>query len=135
MLLTCMGTYDRSAKGNEVRIYTASAIEAKPMVFALDESTGQVTSDQPVPGLQCVKCPDDPDAPGSVAMYELRIPRQALGMTNDVLYLNLGRAVAGRLPAVNGKAKPMPECSYWRGNDLSAKDPVVYGRMLIHEKK
>ncbi len=134
MLLTCMGTYDRSVKGNEVRIYASSAIEAKPMTFTLDESTGQVTPGQPAPGLGCVKCQDDPEAPGSVAVYEVRIPRSSLGMTNGVLYLNFCRVVAGRLPARNRKDKPMPEYSYWRGNDLSAKDPVVFGRMVIHPK-
>jgi hypothetical protein len=135
MLVTCMGNYDRSVKGNEVRIYTAPSIEAKPMAFTLDESTGQVTPDQPTPGLECVKCQADPDAPGSVAMYEIRIPRKSLGITKDVLYLNFCRAVAGRLPAASPKDKPMPECSYWRGNDVSAKDPVVYGRMVIHDSK
>ncbi len=135
MLVTCMGSYDRSIKGNEFRIYTAAAIEARPRVFTLDESTGQVTADQPAPGLQCVKCPDDPEAPGSVSMYEIRIPRQSLGMTKDVLYLNFARVVAGRLPGKDPQHKPLPECSYWRGNDISAKDPVVYGRMLLHDKK
>ena len=135
LLVTCMGTYDRTVKGNEVRIYAASAIEAKPVVFTLDESTAQVASEPAVPGLQCVKCQDDPEAPGSVATYEIRIPRRSLGITKDVLYLNFCRVVAGRLPAKDRKDKPMPECSYWRGNDLSATDPVVFGRMVIHDKK
>ena len=135
MLLTCMGTYDRSVKGNELRIYAASSIEAKPMAFTLDESTGQVTPDQPTPGLQCVKCQADLDAPDSVATYELRIPRRSLGITKDVVYLNFCRVVANRLPAASPKDTPMPECSYWRGNDVSAKDPVVYGRMVIHDSK
>ena len=135
LLLTCLGTYDRSVQGNEVRIYTAAAIEAKPRLFTLDEATGQVTPDQPTPGLQCVKCPDDPEAPGSVATYELRIPRRSLGMASGVLYLNFCRVVAGRQPAKDRNDKPLPEYSYWRGNDVSAKDPVVFGRMLIHDDK
>ncbi len=135
LLVTCMGSYDRGVKGNEVRIYAAPAIEAKPLVLTLDESTGQVTAQRPTPGLQCVKCPDDPEAPGSVATYEVRIPRRSLGMTGDVLYLNFGRVVAGRLPAKGQKDKLLPEYSYWRGNNVSAKDPVVYGRMVIHDKR
>jgi hypothetical protein len=135
LLVTCMGTYDRGVKGNEVRIYAAPAIEAKSRIFTLDESTGQVDADQPAPGLQCVKCQDDPEAPGSVAVYEIRIPRRSLGMTRDVVYLNFCRIVAGRLPAKDRQGKPMPEFSFWRGNDLSAKDPVVFGRIVIHDKR
>ena len=82
-----------------------------------------------------MKCQDDPEAPASVTTYEIRIPRRPLGIAKDVLYLNFSRAVAGRLPARDSKDKPVPEYSYWRGNDLSAKDPVVYGRMVIHDKR
>jgi hypothetical protein len=135
LLATCLGSYDRSVKGNELRIYTAAAIEAKPMLFTLDESTAQIASDPPVSGLQCVKCPDDPEAPGSVATYEIRLPRRALGMTNDVLYLNFCRVVAARVPAKDRRDNPQPEYSYWRGNEVSAKEPVVYGRMVIHDKR
>jgi hypothetical protein len=134
LLVTCLGSYDRSVKGNEVRIYAAAQIEGKPVVMTLDESTGQITSEPAVEGLRCVKCQDDPEAPGSAATYKVLVPRRALGGASDHFYLNFCRAVANRRPAKDGKEKTT-EYSYWRGNELSVQDPVVYGRMVIHDEK
>jgi len=135
MLVMCMGAYDRTAKGNEFRIYVAPQIESKPVLLTLDESSGQITSSRPVAGLQCVKCPDDPEAGNTVAMYEIQIPRQPLGIDKDHFYLNFCRAVAGRLPGSPAKDNRLPEYSFWRGNEASVHDPVVYARMLIHAKQ
>jgi hypothetical protein len=131
MLVSCMGAYDRSVKGNEFQIFIAPEIESKAVVLTLDESTGQITSNPPVLGLQCVKCPDDPEANGSAALYAIQIPRQSLGLTKEYFHMNFRRTVADRLPG----AKPMPEYSCWRGNEASVGDPAVFGRMVIHEKK
>jgi hypothetical protein len=135
LLLTCMGRYDRSVKGNEVRIYTASEIDSKPQVFTLDESIGQIIPQEDIPGLRCVRCPDDSEAPGSAAFYQVQLPRRSLGLTKNHFYLNFCRAVADRVPAREPNKKLIPENSYWRGNEVSVQDPVVYGRMVINDSK
>ena len=62
MLVSCMGVYDRSIKGNELKIFLSAAIEAKPVVLTLDEATGQLSGNPAAQGATCVKCLDDPDS-------------------------------------------------------------------------
>jgi hypothetical protein len=134
LLAMCLGCYDRSTKGNELRIQAAAGIEAQPATLTLDESTAQIASSQPLPRLRCVKCRNEPDAGDSAAVYEIQVPRKPFGI-GPSFFLNFCRVVADRLPGKTPKDKALPELSFWRGNECSANDPVVFGRMLICDKK
>ena len=123
MLVSCLGLYDRSTKGNALKIYLSPGVETKPTVLTLDESTGTIEG---LPGVECVKCPADPDAGDSVASYELRIPRKAAGIETTSFFLNFCRTVTGRGASA--------ETSFWRGNEASVNDAVVYARMVVGGK-
>ena len=119
--------------GNDtLKIYVAPEIESKPVAMTLDTTTSKIVSDPPVKGIQCVKC--EADSVGGVAVYEIKIPRKALGIDKkNYFYMDFCRTTAGANPDKVDLADNGIESSYWRGNAFSIDDPVVYGKMVIGE--
>ena len=115
----------QAGPGDDLRLCVAPGMEDPPKIVTLDAATGKLTADVAMDGAKCARCQDESLGDGAV-LYEVRIPRQALGVDRgDSFFANFCRRA--RLSA----ADPKPECSYWRGNDVSVNDPVVYGRMTL----
>jgi len=112
-----------AGKNGEIRLYFASGIEAAPKVVTLDQASGKLAADFPLDGAQCVPCAGAADGG---AMFELRLPRQPLGLQGKKAFL-LNFARVDRTAANDLK----PEVSYWRGNARSVEEPVVYARAKL----
>jgi len=119
--------------GNDtLKIYVAPEIECKPVAVTLNTATSKIVSDLPIDGIQCVKCEED--SGGGTAVYEIRIPRKALGIDKkNYFYMDFCRTTTGANPDKVELTDNGSEPSYWRGNALSIDDPVVYGKMVMGE--
>ena len=126
-LFGCSGT-------DTLKIYVAPEIESKPVAVTLDTATSKIVSDPPVDGIQCVK--SEADSGGGVAVYEIRIPRKALGIDKkNYFFMDFCRTTTGANPDKVDLADNGIESSFWRGNAFSIDDPVVYGKMVIGEAR
>lgn len=107
---------------DEVAISVAPTIEAKPVRLVLKQATGNVEAPIAANQIECRKCAADP-RDGNIALYELRVSRQALGLgAAPGFYANFGRVAHGG----GGIEK-----SYWRGNEISQDEPTVYGKLVF----
>jgi hypothetical protein len=76
-------------------------------------------------GAQCVPC-DAASAGAGNAMFQARIPLQPLWLQGRKSFL-VNFARTGQPSATD----PNPEISYWRGNESSVDEPVVYARAKL----
>ena len=114
-----------AATNGDLKMYVSPEIEGVAKVVTLDQTTGKLTADLALDRAQSVRCGNDSTEAGA-AMYEVRIPRVALGVQGKkTFFVNFARTT--RLAPED----PKPECSYWRGNNLSVNDPVVYARVQL----
>lgn len=113
------------APEDELAISVAPTIESQPVRLVLKQATGQVEAPSTEGRIQCLKCPADP-RDSRVVMYELCVPRKALGLAAaSSFYANFCRVAHG------AGSETAVEKSYWRGNDVSANEPTVYGRLVF----
>ena len=113
------------APEDELAIFVAPTIESQPVRLVLKQATGKVEAPFAAPPIQCLKCAADP-RDSRAAMYELCVPRKALGLTAaSSFYANFCRVAHG------AGSETTVEKSYWRGNDISANEPTVYGRLVV----
>ena len=127
--------------GLRTKIYVAAARDARPFVLAVDELTSQMTCTPAVAGAKCVKCSSVAGTGGCDAViYQVRIPRKAVGIERDCCYMNFSRTIPSRDGKgvnvfVPGVRQPGAEVSCWRGNERSVEDPAVYGKMILEKPK
>ena len=127
--------------GTHAKIFIASAPEARPFVLAVDEMTFKMTCTPPVDGAKCVRCAGclkDTGGCDSI-IYEVAIPRKAVGIDRDSFTMNFSRTMArdkrGIEVPVLGVQPTGLEVSCWRGNELSVEEPAVYGKMILPKPK
>jgi len=118
-------------QNDNLKIYVASEIEAKPVILTLDSATSKISSNALINGLKCVKC--EAESGVGVTVFEIQLPRKALGIDKkNSFFMNFSRTTSG-LPSTAEKNDQSAETSFWRGNALSVDDPVVYGKMIVRE--
>jgi hypothetical protein len=129
--------------GTHLKILITSGREVPPRVLAVDELTFKMTCTPALEGAQCVRCQPAPaKKTGScdLVVYQVGIPRRAVAGEGDYLYMNFLRTVPfgedrGSKIMVPGLRPTGPEVSCWRGNERSAEDPVVFGKMIFPKQK
>ena len=114
----------------QLHFYVANGLDGKPVTITVDRTTGVITSEPKLEGMVCRKCeddplmrmePKDPFKMPPAAMYECSIPRAALGIAvNGVFFAN-----------ADFQAGSSVLC--WRGNPVSGRNPVTYGRFVIEK--
>ena len=97
-------------------VYLAASVEGSPVAVSVDRLTGEVKCDRGTDGIVVKK-----DVSGSVV--ECKIPREKAGLAGSKdFFLNAGRTI------VRGDGTKV---SFWRGNEISVKDPVVFDRFVL----
>jgi len=101
---------------DKTTVYLAGAADGAPVAVSVDRLTGTVECDRGTDGIVVKK-----DASGSAV--ECKIPREKVGLTGGKDFLlNASRTI------VRGESK---KASFWRGNEYSVKDPVVFDRFVL----
>ena len=129
-------------QGTQAKILIASAREGRPFVLAVDELTFQMTCTPAVEGAKCVRCRPAPGAKTGgcdAVIYQVGIPRKSAGIERDCFYMNFSRTMPrdgkGTEAVVLGMRQTGSEVSCWRGNERSAEDPAVYGKMILQKPR
>ncbi len=103
------------AASDEIRLYAATALDAKPALVTFDRVSGKVSC---AAGAGEIRFEAGEDA----KTFECRVPLARLGLKKDTPFrLNFTRTVTG--------AKGKKTVSYWRGNTFSADTPLVFALM------
>jgi hypothetical protein len=127
----------------QLKVLMARTREEKPVVLAVDELTFQLTCTPAVEGAKCVRCAPAPamNTGGCDAViYQVGVPRKPARLEMDTLYMNFSRIVPpregkGSEAIVPGVRRTGPEVLCWRGNQRSAEDPAVFGKMVLQKQK
>jgi hypothetical protein len=124
--------------GLQTKIYIAPARDRRPCVLAVDDLTCKMTCTPAVEGTKCVPCGVESAGGCDQVIYEVRVPRKAVGIERDCFYMNCSRTIPSRdgkgvNVAVPGVKQPGAEISCWRGNERSVEDPAVYGKMILQK--
>ena len=106
-----------NATGDEAALYVASSPDAKPVVVTFDRLEAKAASDKGTQGIEVKTSADK-------SILEAKIPRELLGIKDaKSFYVNFTRTVTG----ADGKKT----VAYWRANDKSRLDPMVYGQFKL----
>ena len=108
-----------------LNMYFSPTLDGKPIVVTLNKATG--TASTTITGITVKPC----SAQSSFAEFEISVPRTALGMTRNVFYLNFCRSTGADPNDLTLQKKGSAHFSFWRGNNISVNDPIVYGKMII----
>lgn len=102
-------------------VYVAADTDSAPVSFTFDRLTGRLSSDRPTEGIEYRVSADR-------SFIECKIPRSLLGAGRAGGELPSGYFVNFTRTAVIDNRRYI---AYWRGNDNSLTDPIVYGYFQI----
>ena len=106
------------AKADFATMYVAAAMDEQPVKISFDRLTGKVSSDKDTAGVE-VKIGAEEKT------LECKIPRKLLGIDEaQTFFVNFTRTT---------DTGDGPKVTYWRGNDKSLADPLVYGQFKFAE--
>jgi hypothetical protein len=112
-------TFQGAAAGKDtLTLYVAASTDAAPAKIEIDRIAGTVTADgAAIPGAEARK-----STAGDA--LEVKLPFSTIGLVNGKsFYLNMARTTNGK----GGTA-------YWRGNEFSVNNPVVFDRFVLGGK-
>lgn len=112
-------SFQGAAAGNDsLALYIAASTDAKPSKIEIDRATGNVTANGAAITGAVAKKSTAGDA------LEVKLPLSAIGLANSkAFYLNMARTTGGK----NGT-------TYWRGNEFSVNNPIVFDRFVMNTK-
>ncbi len=120
-LYVCPSFQGPATGKDTLALYVATSTDATPSKIEIDRVTGTVIANGTViPGVE-VKKSTAGDA------LEVKLPLNAIGLANSKSFcLNMARSVS------NSAGKD--DVSYWRGNEFSVQNPVVFDRFVLNTK-
>ena len=108
--------YFRGDQPQQATLYVAPDSDSTPVKVTFDSASGSVQSSAGAQGVECRKSADKP-------VLECKIPRSAVGLDGrNAFYANFVCRPQG-----GGKS----DAIWWRGNEFSENDPIVYGHFRI----